>query len=35
MIQRVVLEEINSRRRNRVYAAIQIVKVLQEPLEDE
>ncbi len=35
MIQRVVLEEITSRRRNWVYAAIQIVKVLQEPLEDE
>ncbi len=35
MIQRVVLEEITSCRRNWVYAAIQIVKVLQEPLEDE
>ena len=29
MIQRGVLEEITGRRRNRVYAAIQIVKVLQ------
>jgi hypothetical protein len=35
MIQRVVLEEITGRRRNRVYAAIRIVKVLQEPLENE
>lgn len=35
MIQRGVLEEITGRRRNRVYAAIQIVKVLEEPLEDE
>jgi hypothetical protein len=29
MIQRGVLEEISGRHRNRVYAAIQIVKVLQ------
>jgi hypothetical protein len=29
MLQRGVLEEITGRRRNRVYAAIQIVKVLQ------
>jgi hypothetical protein len=34
MIQRVVLKEITGRRRNRVYAAIQIVKVLQEHLEN-
>jgi hypothetical protein len=34
MIQRGVLEEITGRRRNRVCAAIQIVKVL-EPPEDE
>jgi hypothetical protein len=35
MIQRGVLEEITGRRRNWVYAAIQIVKVLEEPPEDE
>jgi hypothetical protein len=35
MIQRVVLEEITGRRRNLVYAATRIVKVLREPLEDE
>ena len=35
MIQRGVLEEITGRRRNWVYAAIQIVKVLEEPQEDE
>jgi hypothetical protein len=35
MLQRGVLEEITGRRRNRVYAAIQIVKVLEEPQEDE
>jgi hypothetical protein len=32
MIQRDVLEGITGRRRNRLYAAIQIVKVLQGPL---
>jgi hypothetical protein len=35
MIQRGVFEEITGRRRNQVYAAIQIIKILQEPLEDE
>jgi hypothetical protein len=35
MIQRGVLEEISGRHRNRVYAAIQIVKVLQYPPGDE
>jgi hypothetical protein len=35
MIQWGVLEEITGRRRNWVYAAIQIVKVLEEPQEDE
>jgi hypothetical protein len=35
MIQRGVFEEITGRRRNWVYAAIQIVKVLEEPPEDE
>jgi hypothetical protein len=35
MIQWGVLEEITGRRRNRVCAAIQIVKVLEEPPEDE
>jgi hypothetical protein len=35
MLQRGVLEEITGRRRNRVCAAIQIVKVLEEPPEDE
>lgn len=35
MIQWGVLEEITGRRCNWVYAAIQIVKVLEEPQEDE